>query len=192
MNAHQEGFKPHRYLYDYVKKKVDLADFLEVEIGQRLRWYERGLTAGCLCPLHGDGNASLRLKYIEEDGKWIYHCLGCGSSGTIINFVKEYYNLRSNSEALIWICKKYNFKNEQKMIIDCLRDAKKKTQIDKKIEFANIVTSNQCRMLLRKNYEKNCEWVANTYKRLNKALHDEDLSEIESIGFEASRKMQEA
>ena len=59
------------------------------------------------------------------------------------------------------------------------------------MECANIVTSNQCRELLRKNYDKYNIWVANAYKQLNAALDNEDIETIESIGFEASDKMGE-
>ena len=75
------------YLYDFIKKKVDLAEFLETEVGCTLKWFEVGVAAGTICPMphHQDNKPSFRLKFIEEEEIWIYHCLGCGSKGTIID-----------------------------------------------------------------------------------------------------------
>jgi hypothetical protein len=57
------------------------------------------------------------------------------------------------------------------------------------MENANILVSNQCRMLLRKNFELNKAWVATAYRRLNEALSNKDKTEIDKIGYEASNRM---
>ena len=87
--------KASKHLYDVVKKKVDLAEFLETEIGCKLSWYERGISAGTICPMpqHKDSKPSFRIKYVDESSMWIFHCLGCGAKGTIIDFCREYYSL---------------------------------------------------------------------------------------------------
>ena len=60
---------------------------------------------------------------------------------------------------------------------------------EKKMEYIHIVTSNQCRMLLRKDYDKHSKWVASAYRRMNEALDNNDMDVIERIGFDASAKM---
>jgi DNA primase len=185
--------KPSRYLYDFVKKKVDLSDFLETEIGCKLNWYDQGVSAGTICPLphHKDNKPSFRIKLMEEDGVWVYHCLGCGAKGTIIDFFMEYYGIHTSAEAILRICTKFGFKDSTELAISCLKDVKKRANFQKKIEFTHIVTSNQCRMLLRKNFSKYHKWVASVYRRMNDALENEDIEIVEAVGSEASRKMQE-
>ena len=181
------------YLYDYIKKKVDLSEFLSTEIGCNLRWYEPKISAGTICPMpnHKDNNPSFRIKFIEEDNVWIYNCLGCSSHGTIIDFCMEYYGLNSSAEAALFICNKFGFKKTDAVVTDGLKDVKTRVNLQKKINCANIVASRQCFSLLKKDYHKHNKWVKDAYKIINKALDEEDLSAIESIGFEASNKIQE-
>jgi len=180
-----------RHLYDFVKKKVDLAEFLETEASCNLKWYQQNISAGTICPMphHKDSKPSFRIKFMEEDEVWIYHCLGCGSKGTIIDFVMEYYGLNNAAEAVLFICDKYDFKDDADLVTSCLKDIKKKIDFHKKMEYTHIVTCNQCRMLLRKDYEKHSKWVGATYRKMNDALAKENTSIIEEIGFEASQRM---
>jgi len=177
------------YLYEFIKKKVDLSEFLETEISCTLNWFEPGISAGTPCPLHKETQASFRLKYIEEDNIWIYNCFGCGASGTIIDFFMEYYSLANSAEAVIAICKKFGFKDSKELAISSLMNIKKRASFQKKIEFIHIVSSNQCRMLLKKDFNRYNKWVADAYKEMNKALIVEDLETVERIGSEASSKM---
>ena len=179
------------YLYDFIKKKVDLAEFLETEAGCTLKWFEVGVAAGTICPMphHQDNKPSFRLKFIEEEEIWIYHCLGCGSKGTIIDFCMEYYGLNNSSEAIWFICKKFGFKKDVELVAESLKDVKKKINSQRKLECAHVVSANQCRSLLRRDYGAHSKWVAASYRRMNKALDDEDISTIEEVGFEASSKM---
>ena len=75
MNRTQNKLSLH--LYDLVKKKVDLSEFLETEIGCVMKWYEPNISAGTVCPMphHKDSKPSFRIKLIEEDSLWIFHCL---------------------------------------------------------------------------------------------------------------------
>jgi len=179
------------YLYDFIKKKVDLAEFLETEAGCTLKWFEPDVAAGTVCPMphHKDTKPSFRIKKMEEDGVWIFHCLGCSSKGTIIDFSMEYYGLSSASEAVWFICRKFGFKKDVELVAESLKDVKKKINSQRKLECAHIVSANQCRTLLRRDYEANSKWVASAYVSMNKALDAEDISAIEEIGFEASSKM---
>lgn len=190
MTKNIEQFSPH--LYDFVKRKVDLSEFLSNEIGCSLRWYEPKIAAGTICPLpsHKDNNPSFRIKFIEEDNIWIWHCLGCNAHGTIIDFCMEYYGLNSSAEAVLFICDKFKFKKSD-IATDSLKDVKKRVNLQKKIACAHVVASRQCFHLLKKDYNKYNKWVKEAYKTMNRALDNEDIEAVEGIGFEASKKMGE-
>jgi hypothetical protein len=166
---------------------------LSTEIGCTLRWYEPHISAGTVCPMpdHKDTNPSFRIKFIEEDSLWIFHCLGCNSKGTIIDFCREYYNLNSSAEAVMFICDKFGFKKTDIVVTDGLKDVKKKINIQKKIACSHIVAARQCFSLLKRDYNQHNIWVKEAYKTMNKALDSDDIETIESIGFEASKKLQE-
>jgi len=180
-------------LYDLVKQKVDLPEFLEADIGCKLQWLEKNVSARCSCPMphHRDIAPSFHIKFFEDTGAWIFHCFGCNSKGSIIDFFVEYYGLDSSAEAIVYICNKFNIKESGDLDVSSLRDVKKKANLQKKMEYIHIVTSNQCRMLLRKNYNKYYKWVAGAYREMNRALDNDEINTIESIGFQASKRMQE-
>ena len=190
MNKYNGHISSH--LFEIVKTKIDFGDFLESNVGCNLQWLEENKKARTYCPMphHNDQHPSFNIC-LTDDGVWIYHCLGCGSGGTIIDFCLDYYGHKSVWEALIFLCKKYKFEDTQELVIQCLKDAKKKISLRKKIDFAHIVTANQCRMLLVKDYKRHSKWVAAAYRRMNKALDEEDIELIDSVGYEAHKRMTE-
>ena len=179
------------YHFEYVKKNVDLPEFMETEIGSSLRWSEPNISAKSVCPLHGDTDPSFSMTFKEEDGIWIYQCFGCGAKGTIIDLVQEYQSLPSATAAVAWIFNKFGWADNEDLIIDSIKGIQKKINISKKMECAHVVTSNQCRMLLRKNYGKYSKWVAETYRRMNRALDEGDIDFLESMGYELSNRLGE-
>lgn len=181
------------YMYDYVKKNVNLAEYLTTEAGCTLNWYEPNISAGTICPLpdHKDTKPSFRIKFMEDSGVWIWHCLGCNSKGTIIDFCMEYYGLNSSFEAVNFLCKKFNFKGGDQMSLDSLKDIRKKIDLQKKMNCTHVLVAHQCLALLRKDYNKNSKWVKEAYMRMNKSLDEDDIETIESIGYEASKKIGE-
>ncbi|TRZ82898.1 hypothetical protein D4R86_01095 [bacterium] len=179
------------YHFEYVKKNVDLSEFIETEIGCRLAWTEPNISAHCVCPLHGDTDPSFSMTFKEEDAIWIYQCFGCGAKGTIIDFVQQYHSLPTSTSAVAWIFKKFGWANDEDLMIESLKGVQKKINLKKKMECANVVTSNQCRMLLRKDYSRYGKWVAEAYKRMNKALDEGNIDVLESMGYELSNKLGE-
>lgn len=183
------------YLYDLVKKKIDMGEFLETEAACNVQWYEQGTKGKTICPMpnHKDSKPSFHITLVDDGSYdvWIYNCFGCGSKGTIIDFCQEYFDLPNSVEAVLFICRKFNFESTQDLVVSCLKDVRKKADIHKKMEYSNIVTSNQCRMLLRKDYGAHNKWVGAVYKKMNEALSTDDISVIEAIGYEVSRKIQE-
>jgi len=179
------------YHFEYVKKNVDLSEFLETEVGCSLKWSEPNISASCVCPLHGDTDPSFHITFKDEDSVWIYHCFGCSAKGTIVDLVQAHESLASPTAAVAWIFRKFGWANDEDLIIDSLKGVQKKINLQKKMECANVVTSNQCRLLLKKDYGRYCKWVANTYREMNKALDDGDIDRLESMGYELSNKLGE-
>ena len=182
----------YRRIFEYVTKKVDLSVFLETEIACILRWSEPGVSASCICPFpdHNEKIGSFRIKLMENN-VWIFHCFGCNFSGTIIHFCQKYYGLKDSREALSFICKKFGFENIDQSELMSMDLVEKKFNVKKRTECAHIEVANQCRRLLRKDYQKYNKWVSAAYKRLNKALDNQDLAIIEKMGFEACNKIGE-
>jgi DNA primase len=180
------------YLLEFIKKKVDLAEFLETEVGCSLEWMKENEEARTICPMpqHQDTKPSFRIK-LTEDNVWIFHCFGCGVKGTIIDFCMDYYDIHSVSESIWFICKKFGFKNDASVVSESLKDVQKKMNFNRKMECAHIVSANQCRTLLRKDYGKHSKWVSQAYRKMNEALDAEDIDAVEEIGFEASSKLRE-
>jgi DNA primase len=179
-------------LYTLVKQKINFADFLETEIGCKLRWYDNKISAGTVCPLpnHRDNKPSFRIKYMEDSQVYIFHCFGCNSKGTIIDFCTAYYGLNDSEEAVEFLCKKFNIDKDNPEI-QAIADTKKEVNLRKKVEHAHIITANQCRLLLQKNYIKYNKWIGKAYKRLNKALDEGKMEEVENIGYEAHNMLGE-
>jgi len=181
------------YLFDVIKKKVDLSEFLETEIGCTLEWTRENREAKLICPMpgHKEAKPSFHVALADDDDTWIYHCFGCGAKGTVIDFCMQYYDLSSASEAILFICEKFGFKQDVQLIAESIKDVKKKMNLNRKLECAHIVSANQCRFLLRKDYAKHSKWVNQAYRKMNKALDIEDIDAVESIGFEASARTRE-
>jgi len=173
-----------RYLVEHLVKTINLPDFVESVTDSTL------IYGKCHCPMpnHNDRNASFHVNKMGN-GAWIFHCFGCHVKGHIVHFVKDYYGLRSWDEAILFLCKKFDIKDKEDLIIQGLKNVSKKVDSQRKMENANIMVSNQCRMLLRKDFKLHKDWVSDAYKRINTALDDENYETIESIGYEASNRM---
>lgn len=180
------------YLVDHLTKVINLPEFIEKETDNILKWRKSNQSASCHCPMpnHNDRNASFHITQMSN-GTWIYHCFGCGSKGHVVHFCMDYYGLRNKLESILFLCKKLNIKDKEDLILQGIKNVSKKVDLQRKMENANIMVSNQCRMLLRKDFRLHKDWVADTYVRLNEALEIENYDAIESIGYEASNRMSE-
>jgi len=178
-------------VYDFVKRKANLADFLIDELGCKIYWSQEGVSGKCICPLpsHKDGKPSFSIKFMND--VWVYRCLGCDSKGTIIDFCMQYYNIKNAALSALFICDKLGFDKSEASDIHILNESKNKANLQKKIDCAHVIASRQCFSLLKKDYAKYNKWVARAYRKMNEALSKEDLSIIEQIGYEASGKFQE-
>jgi len=184
---------PSRYLYDLIKKKLNLSDFLETEVGCDLTWVRDNTQAKMICPMpdHKDSQPSFHITLYEDSNVWVFHCFGCGKKGTIIDFCENYYDLKNSYEAVVWICKKFGFKESKDLVIEGLKDVKKKINIQNKIEYENMVVSNSGRILLRKNFDGYSQFVAKCYRDLNIAINSENLDGVKEVGKMMSEKLME-
>lgn len=178
------------FISDHLAKNISFPDFLETEISAKVRWNRNGSSGLCNCPMpdHSDHDASFRINLLASD-IWAFHCFGCGRSGTIITFCKEYFALPSRMEAILYLCKKYNIQNTEDLILEGIKNISKKVDMQRMVENENIRVSNLCKMLLRKSFSENREWVMKSYKLLNESMDNEDMETIQRIGEEASMRM---
>ena len=176
----------------YIRRTVDLPQFVELLTGTSIKQLKNEDSAVCNCPMvwHKDRNASCHMNKME-DGTWLYNCFGCGSHGHIINFFMEFSGEEDMNAAISSICEKMNIDKGMQVPIQDYQYSVARVDKKKKLETENIVVSNRCRLLLRKNYDKYHEWVDEAYKRLNIAVDSDNFEEVEKIGNEASEKSYE-
>ena len=176
-------------LIAHIKSTVDLPLFIEQESGVSFNWLTPGQEAVCNCPFsnHDDSNASFRINLMENN-VWIFHCFGCGTKGSVIDYCMNQYSY-SFGRSLHYICEKLDIKDDiSTQALDRIKANNRKVNMNRRMELSNIMVSDQCRMLLTKDFKQHKEWVSNAYKLLNQALADEDYNGIEQIGFEASKR----
>jgi len=178
------------YLVNHLVKIISLPDFIERETDRQLVWTRSQLSARCHCPLpnHNDRNASFTVTKMPSND-WVFNCFGCNAKGNIVHFCMEYYGLRNKLESILFLCKKFDIKDKEDLILQGIKNISKTVDVQRKMENANILVSNQCRMLLRSDFEKHKKWVAHTYKLLDHALEREDYEAIDKMGYEASNRI---
>ena len=72
----------------FIDNLLSRIDIVEV-INDRVRLKQHGNNHKGLCPFHAENTPS----FIVSSSKQFYHCFGCGASGDVINFIKEYEGL---------------------------------------------------------------------------------------------------
>jgi len=178
------------YLFNAVKK-LDLKNFMEREVGSSFE--KVGQSWKTPCPLHRESQPSFVLK-LEPNGIWIFHCFGCSSKGTIIDFCMEYFNESNPWNAAVLAAEKEGLKLDESVVINALQNATVQDNRQKDVLISHFVTSFICLKLLRvcNKDEKTMSWVARAYDSMNKILNDETArrESFETIGIEASHRAQ--
>tara|TARA_R110000824_G_scaffold8450_2_gene38461 strand:+ start:21389 stop:22894 length:1506 start_codon:yes stop_codon:yes gene_type:complete len=155
----------------------------------RKRWVVKDITHDVKTELVYCAYVEDTHSFVLEDNILTGNCFGCGAKGNIIHFCQDYFNLRSKSESIKFICEKLNIQDIGDLALEGLKNISKKVDNQRAIENSNILVSNQCRMLLRKDYAKHSKWVSGAFKRINAALMDGDQGTVEEIGNEAFGRM---
>ena len=78
----KEGFT------DFIRVLKEKNDIVEV-IGSYIKLERRGYNYWACCPFHHEKTPSFSVNAAEG----FYHCFGCGASGDVIGFVKNYENV---------------------------------------------------------------------------------------------------
>jgi hypothetical protein len=182
-----------KFLLDVVKKAIDLKSFVEREGPTTMHQVGAEEWNG-LCPLHKDGAPSFWVKH-WEGGIWSYHCFGCNSSGTIVNFCMERYGILNVYEAALFVAEKEDLKCDTSLIIRAAQEAKIKTDRQKNINLSHFVACESCRKLLRMvdGNEESMLWIAKAYAKMNKMLESKDTKpeDFDRFRSEACHRMQE-
>ena len=101
----------------------------------------------------------------------------------------DMFGLKTQMESIKYLCKYYNVKDVDDLVLQGLKNVSKKISFDKQIENENVLVSNQCRMLLRRDFEKNKSWVIDAYNSLNLALDEQNFKKIQEIGHQAFNRL---
>lgn len=83
-----------------LKERIDIVDVVGEVVA--LQGAGKDLKKG-LCCFHEENTPSLTIT----PSKGLYHCFGCGASGDIVNFYKDYYHM-STVEAIYTLAEKYD------------------------------------------------------------------------------------
>ena len=76
---------------EFLKELKEKSDLVEV-ISSYIKTERRGYNYWACCPFHHEKTPSFSINAQER----YYHCFGCGASGDVIGFVKEYENVDFN------------------------------------------------------------------------------------------------
>lgn len=168
---------------------VDLPGFIEQEAGVSVVTNGND-KAKCLCPLHNDTDASFSMtKY--DDG-WGFHCFGCQSSGTVVEFYKEYYGIESSRVAMEMICEELGIEEEEivKSFLEKVADSETNTSRD--VLAIHMQASFNCQSLLRlaPKDKSVVKWVNTAYKEMNAAIESVDYVSIEMVADLANERIE--
>ena len=177
-----------RYISE-ILKKMNLADFIEREAN--VSFNKVGGRYMCICPMpfHRDSKPSFGVGE-NKDGIWLYNCFGCGSGGTILDFVKDYFDINSFEEAVVFLMERFEIQSDTELVARALKEAKVTIDFDATLECEHIQAATACRILLRKNKgNQDVEsWVGNAYRKMNSLLKEKNIKGISKIRSEAISK----
>lgn len=186
------------YRIHFINQDLDERFFLVEEHKERFKnckksWIRKSWSVSSIEDLNEEEEVFCAIvddthSFTLEDNILTGNCFGCNKKGNIIHFCMDYFGLRNKYESILFLCKKYKIENKEDIILSGLKNITKRVDMQRKIESANIVTSNQCRILLRKDFDKHKAWVFDAYKKINIALENEDYETIENVGYEASSR----
>lgn len=163
---------------------VDLPSFVEQEAGVSVTGMGDD-KAKCLCPLHGDSLPSFSMTR-HEDG-WGYKCFGCQSTGTVVEFFKEYYDVDDTRIAMEMICEKLGLDDEMDVVKAALDNfAIVDSDAGKSIGALHMMAAYRCQNLIRQSTTLDVvRWVNKAYREMNTALEVGDYATIEMVSDRA-------
>jgi DNA primase len=174
------------YLIDLVKKTIDLKSFVERNGATVLKPEGNDRWKG-ICPLHKDGDPSFFVSK-GNDGVWIYHCFGCSSGGTILDFCMELKGITNVYEAAIFAAQSEGLNCDSSLILKAAREAKIQTNKQNEVNLAHFVACENCRRLLRvcNNDKRILSWIAQSFQSMNELL---DKQSVQADDFRMFREI---
>lgn len=94
-------------IFDEIKQVISLVDEMD-KAGIRLNKNDHGIYT-CFCPFHNGNTLSMYVNASQKSQT--YHCFECQASGSVIDFVMRFKNMRL-IEAVQYFKKNYRLKNE--------------------------------------------------------------------------------
>lgn len=186
-------------VFSYVLSHVDLPALIEEQSGVSMKYGRDGSSAICICPYpsHKDSKPSFHLN-LNEENIWLFKCYGCNETGNAVHYCQHCLNLDMSSryDIIRYLAEKFGINiddidENSKEVKAAQEESRKKAELYKKLHLEHIITSNQCRLVLRKNVDNNAKWVCQAYKKMNKAIEEQDLATIEAISRQALKKIRE-
>ena len=77
-------------LIEEVRQKNDIVDVISSYVGLK----KKGSNYMCCCPFHGEKTPSFSVSPSRQ----IYKCFGCGATGNVITFAKNYERVKTNEK----------------------------------------------------------------------------------------------
>jgi hypothetical protein len=93
-----------------------------------------------ICPLHDDNSPSLGTFFDKSDGTELFHCLGCGKAGTVVDFDRYIYNdSQSPIQRLIRIITSLNMDYNQLYKDWCISSGEQKESTSPTVKSDNFL-----------------------------------------------------
>jgi len=183
-----EQSAPYRAAVFSVLKRRDLAAFVEQETGTKLT--PNGDDYSGWCPLHSGTHPTSFGVTQTSEGVYLFHCLGCQASGTIIDFWMALKKIEFPVEAALELCDKLGLTNDE-VISGSIAGLRVAHDADRSLENLHIQIADLCHVVWARspNDPTVVEWIDRTYRRLNAALASKNKTELDEIRSEALRKL---
>ena len=158
-------------------------------------WVRRGWVVKSVCRTNRVENVYCAKvedyhSFALEDNILTGNCLGCGVSGTIIDFWMALQRTTNPVAAALELCDKLGLTNDEvvSQSVEALRIA---YDSDRDFENLHLRTAAICHQLWRKfqNNPEIVEWVDQAYRRINQALKDQSSRVLDAIRSEAQGKL---
>jgi hypothetical protein len=182
-----------KFICDELKKK-NLVEFIGREAG--VSFTKIGNAWRCLCPMpfHKDSKPSF-FVYCGDDintGSWSFHCFGCQSNGSIIDFCMMFKGMDKVADAIDYLMKSFGIESNYDLVVQAVQDIGISVNKKKKTDSEHYLASCMCRRLVRahSDSDKIKNWVNKAYMSMNSMLRDDDYKNIEVIADKASRLFQ--
>ncbi len=161
--------------------QFDMPTFMEQNLGIRLiKVIEGKYKCKCPFPFHKDKQPSFSIDY--KDGGWLWYCYGCGTGGSIINFVQKYYGM-DYEEAIEKVCTVSGIKTDISSFLSAMGSSSDISGEQREFDELHIRLCIKCKNFLRDfpSVKENVKWVKEVYNKVNSILSKRSLEELKDL-----------